>query len=445
MNIKENKIFLKNVAFLAVPIIINEMLNSFVNIMDTFMIGQLGEESVAAVGLANQLFFLFNLLLFGISSGASIFIGQYWGKRDLKSIHKVMGIYMSANIIAAVIFCTLALGFPEFVMSVYSKDKKVIEIGVKYLRIIGVSYFITAFVVGINAALRAMGKAIYPMTTTFISLMCNIIFNYIFIFKLNYGASGAALGTVLARSVEMCVQILLVKIRKLPVVTNIKLYFDFNKQFFIDYVKISLPVVANEFIWALGTSVYNVAYKYSGTNAQAAIQISSTVQNLFMVFGLGIGVSCGILLSNFLGAGNIKKAILYSKKCILLAIIVSGFISIVLVIISPFILSFFNVSDIVYEYTKYIIFVIAGMLVFKTFNYTTIVGILRSGGDTKFCLLLDAAGVWLVGVPCAFIGSALFHFPIYVTFALVASEEVFKLFISGKRVMSNKWARNLIE
>ncbi len=444
MNLIKDKVFLKLAGSLAIPMILQDVLNSSVNMVDTFMIGRLGESEVAAVGLANQIFFIFQLIIFGITSGSAIFIGQYWGKNDTDNIHKVMGISIGLSLIFAFLFSAVAFFIPEKIMQMYSKDYYVIELGCEYLEVIIISYFFSAVIVSINSALRSTGKTTLPMCTTFISLFSNIIFNYIFIFVLGLGVRGAATATVFARLIEIISQLFLIYKLKTPVAAKISKYLKADKIFLKDFFKITIPVILNEFMWALGTSIYNTAYKYSGTEAQAAVQISSTVQNLFMVMGTGAGFACSILLANALGMGDTKKAISYSRKCIKISVLLSTFMGIVLLLSSDFILTFFDVSDTVKEYTYYLFIVIAIGMIAKTYNYTTIAGILRSGGDTKFCLILDAASVWLIGIPLAFLGSAILNLPIYVTVALVFIEEIIKLFISTKRVLSNKWAKTII-
>ena len=175
----KDRIFLRNLGWLAIPIIINEMLNSLINMMDTFMTGKLGAASVTAIGLGNQVFFLFSLITFGICSGASIFMGQYWGNNDIKSVHKVMVIAYLMVIIDSVVFFVI--------MESYSKDPEVIKLGAGYLRVVGFSYILTGLIVVNNAALKATRCAMQPMITTFISLIVNIICNSIFIFVMKMG------------------------------------------------------------------------------------------------------------------------------------------------------------------------------------------------------------------------------------------------------------------
>lgn len=444
VNLFKDKVFLRNITALALPIMLNELVNSLINIMDTFMTGKLGAQSVTAVGLSNQIFFLFNLCCFGICSGATIFMAQYWGSGDIKGVRRILGMALLFVESCALIFFIGARLFPANILSIYSKDSGVIELGKGYLMIVSFSYFIMAFVNVVNVSLKAIGKAAQPMLTTFIALITNVVLNYIFIFKMGLGVKGAALGTICARGLELVVQLSLVFGRKLPIIGSIKDYFTLDKVFIKKYLIIALPVFLNEFFWALGTTCYNIAYKYSGTIAQAAVQVSSSVQNLFAVAGMGVGAACGIILSNALGAKDREKAIDYSKKGKKLSILFSLVSGTILALTAPLIVSFFDIDDMGRKYALYMLYIVAVGIVFKNINYTNIVGILRSGGDTLAGLILDMGSVWLVGVPMAFLGSMILGLPIYVTFTMVYLEEAIKMIFSEARVLKLKWANTII-
>ena len=443
-NFFSDKVFFKNLFLIIIPIIFQELLNSSVNLVDNFMIGQLGEVAITSVGLANQIFFVFNLILFGVNSGAAVFVGQYFGKGDFTGIHKVIGLGVILSLLNALIFVSAIYFAPEFLMSLYSKDSDVIKEGINYLQIIAPAYFVIAFIMAINSALKAIRKTHFPMITTFIALLTNIALNYLFIFKLEYGVKGAAMATLCARCVELTSQLLIVFSKKLPILTNIKNYFKFNKAFVKSYFDVCTPVILNEVFWSIGISVCNMAYKFSGTDAQSAVQITGTVQNLFTVMGVAIGGGCGILLSNVLGYGDIEKAKEYSKKCMVLTVIISSIMGVILIVLSPYIIDIFKVKNLVKDYTHKLLMIVAFGIVFKTYNYTTIVGILRSGGDTKYTAILDFSSVWFIGIPMAFLGAYFLDLPIYITYAMVYSEEIVKGFFSSARVKKNKWAKSLV-
>lgn len=442
----DDKAFFKKLSALAVPIMLNEILNSSVNLLDTFMIGKLGEAPVAAVGLANQIFFLFIVICFGINSGSQIFMGQFYGKREYDGIHKCMGTTFILSVLLSVLFELAAFAIPDRLMTIYSKDPQVIELGVSYLRIVAFSYIIVAMTVMLNAALKSTGRVIQPMCTTFISLVCNFVFNLLFIYGLKLGVRGAALATLTARSIELLAVLILVNAKKHIIAAKPRAYFKgldrvFLKAFFV----VVVPVILNELMWALGTTIYNVAYKYSGTVAQAAVQISGTVQNEFMVAGIAIGSACGIMIANALGADDKERAVYYSRKAISTSLVFSTVAAICLALAAPYIAGFFDVTDEARRYAKIMMYIISVGLYIKTINFITIVGVLRNGGDTKFCLIADAVTVWFVGVPLAFLGSAVLKLPIYITFAMVYTEEAVKLFLTVPRVLKNKWINTLVQ
>lgn len=439
---KENKIFLHKLSIIAIPIVMQEFINSAINITDTFMISSLGETSIAAVGLANQIFFLFILFTFGINSGASIYMGQYWGARDIKSIHKTLGFSMILSLTVASIFACLAFFFPHFLISFYSNDEAVIALSVQYLKIACFTYILSAFSTTVNVALKSTGKTVFPMTTTFIAFLVNVVLNYIFIFKLNLGVRGAATGTLIARTIEIIAQVIFIKKNKLAILGPFKNYFSIDFKFIREYVKKALPVFLNEAFWALGTTQYIIAYGIVGTNAQASIQLANSVKQLFLVISIGIGSSSGIILGNLLGANKIEKAKKYAKKYIITVLFVSLFMGIMLMVISPIIVNQFRVNESVKIDTKYILMILGFMLPIITFNYLSIVGILRSGGDTLFCMLIDAGAVWLVGVPLSYLG-AYMGLPIYLVALCSYSEEIVKFIFSAIRVKQQKWVQNI--
>jgi Na+-driven multidrug efflux pump len=268
--------------------------------------------------------------------------------------------------------------------------------------------------------------------------------NYLFIFIFGWGVQGAALATAIARVAELIAQICIIFTFKLPIAAKIKQYFSFDKAFAKSICISIIPVFLNEAVWAIGTTLYNIAYRSTGNDAQAALSISASLQQLFMVIGIGIGAGCGILIANTLGSGDSGLAKKYAKRCLILASIVSITMGVCLILFAPLILTNYNVSAAIKADAFKIMCIIGFIMMFKTFNYTAIVGILRNGGDTKFCLFLDAASVWLIGVPAAFLGTYVFQLPIYMIVAMVNCEELFKFFLSAWRVATNKWAKCVV-
>jgi len=440
----EDKKFYKRLMFLALPIVVQEFLNAFVVIVNTVLLGALGVSEIAAVGLGGQLFFLFSLICFGVSSGSSILMGQFWGDGDAGSIRKTMGLNFAGCFSAALVFTCIALCLPRQVMGVYSADNRVIELGVTYLRVIWVSYFFSAAAVTINLSLRSTGQTLLPMATGLVSIVSNVLLNYLFIRVLKKGVPGAATAAVIARALEVGTQLILINALKMPVVGKLRDYFASDVIFFRKYIKLVLPVILNEFAWALGTSLYNAAYRFCGTAAQAALYVAVSINGLFNVVGMGVGTACGIIMANTLGEGDGTKAVNYSRKSLLLVMCISLITGALMIISFPLSITFFDMPGDARNYAFRLIIILAAGLFFKSFNFMAIVGILRNGGDTVFCFLLDMSTVWFIGVPAAFIGAVAFGLPIYWVFALVQLEEVSKFFFCGKRALSNIWVKKLV-
>ena len=442
-----DKKFFKAMFTLAIPIALQNLILSSLNLVDTIIIGGLGERAIAGVGLANQYFFLLNLILFGIVSGSSIFTAQYWGNRDIPNIKRVLGLCLISGCTAALLFSIGGLIFPREILSIFTKDNAVIELGSQYLRIIVFSYIITAITFSYSFILRSTGQVKAPMIVSIFALGINTILNYILVYGYfnmpKMGVRGSALATVIARTVEVTLILLVVYKKKFVVAAKPKELFDLSANFIKHFFKITSPVIFNESIWALGVSIYAMVYARMGTEVIAATNISATIERITWVIFMGFGNACAVMIGNKIGEGNKEEAFTYAKRFIILGPFFAIFAGIIVIFTSPLLLAAYKVSPTVHNYASKILVVFACFLWAKVFNFTSIVGILRSGGDTKFCLLLDIGGVWFVGVPLVILGGLIFHLPIQWVYLLVYMDEVFKFIVGLPRILSKKWINNL--
>jgi putative MATE family efflux protein len=449
LSLFNDKNFFKSMLKLAIPIVAQNLILSSLNLVDNIIIGGLGEQAIASVGLANQYFFLLNLLLFGITSGSSIFIAQYWGNKDIVNIKKVLGICLITGGIAAFVFTLGALFLPEQILSIFSKDTAVIIEGSKYLRIICWSYILTSVTFAYSFTLRSTGQVKIPMVVSVIALAVNTVLNYMLVYGLagfpKLGTDGSAIATLIARTVEMLLMLFAVYRNKNIIAAKLSEMFHLSTAFIKNFFKVTIPVILNESIWSLGVTLYAVVYARMGTAVIASTNISSTVERITWVIFMGLGNACAIMIGNKIGEGNEKEAFLYAKRFIILGPSFAIIAGVLVALNSHYILLAYNISPLVYEYASKNLIVFSIFLWAKVFNFTSIVGILRSGGDTKFCLFLDAAGVWLVGVPLAFLGGLVWHLPVYYVYALVFMEEIFKFIFGLPRILSKKWINNLTD
>lgn len=439
--------FYKNLLKVALPIIIQNFIASSLNLIDTIIVGRLGETEIASVGIANQFMVLFNIIAFGMFSGSGIFISQFWGKRDIKNIRKILGVSLVAGVTLSVIFTTIALIIPHKIIAIFNTDPNVIRLGSKFLRIACLSYVFSAVTFSFAMTSRFIEKAFISMSVSAVALLSNTLLNYVFVFG-KFGApalgvNGSALATVIARIIEMIIMVTYIYKTNNILAVKFSDFIDISKSFIIRLFKTIIPVVLNEACWGLGIVVYSVAYGRIGTQAMASVQISNTIQNLFMVLIFGVASSATVMIGKKIGAGDEEAGKLYARRFAMLGAVVGIVLGLILWISAPGILSFFKVSESVSHDSLLILYISAVVLVIKMFNIILIVGILRGGGDTKFSFIAEALTMWGIGVPLAFIGTLFLKLPVYLVFAMVAVEEIVKCIIGIWRLISNRWVRNV--
>ncbi|HHV98803.1 MAG TPA: MATE family efflux transporter [Clostridiaceae bacterium] len=434
---------------IALPIIIQNFIGSCLNMVDTVMIGQVGESQIAAVGIANQYFLLFVLFIIGIHSGCGVFISQFWGKGDRDNIRKVLGIGLVISSIVALIFTVAALLFPEEIISIFREDDPlVISEGAAYLRIVCISYIFNALSFGYAFASRSIGNAFMPMVISALALGCNTVFNYILIFG-NMGAPvlgvrGAAIATLIARIFETVLIIAWIYISRNVLAVSLKDIPGITRKFIANVTKTMIPVVLNETCWGLAYIIYSVAYGRIGTQAIAAVQICNTVVNIFTVAIFGIAAASSVMIGHKIGENEEEEARTYAWRFSILSVIGGLITGVVLAAGTPAILSLFNVSSEVHNSAKLILYITSLVMIIRFFNIVLIVGILRGGGDARYAFIAEGITMWFVGVPLAFLGALVLKLPVHWVAALVMFEEVAKAIAGIARLLSGRWIKNVI-
>ena len=350
---KFDKGFYKSLLFLAIPVILQNMVNSFINILDTIMVGKLGEVAIASVGLGNQVFFFYNMILFGITSGGGIFIAQYWGKKDIKNIRASVGIALACSLGVSLVFFVVAQTIPELVLGFYSEDLEVIKNGAKYFKIASWSYPIFAISMVFSLSFRSTEQAKVPMFATIISLCTNALFNLILIFGVSvngvqiipaFGINGAAIATVLSRILECILLLTIGYKRNLAPAGKINELFSFGSALFAKYLKIGIPVIINETLWSFGITLQNRVYARAGTDVIAAFNIANTIAQISWVFLMGIGSASAVLIGKRIGEGNTELAYKYSHRVSILAPVVAVCVATFLIPLSKTLGFFFDVD-----------------------------------------------------------------------------------------------------
>jgi putative MATE family efflux protein len=445
----KDKQFYKNLFAIAVPIMLQNLVNSFVNMVDTVMIGRLGTVEIAAVGLGNQVFFFFNIILFGICSGGAIFTAQFWGKQDIQGIRKNTGLCLILNTTVALVFTLLILTIPERIIGLYSRDPAVIEAGTRYLRTLAPSFipFGISFVFIIT--LRSVEKVRLAMVTTVIALCINITLNYFFIFGAGpipaMGVAGAALATVIARISEMLILVTVSYTKGYAPAGKLRELLGFSGSFTARFFRYAMPVIVNETLWSLGITLQNVIFARTNTDAIAAFNITATFSQLTWVVFMGLGNGVAVLIGKKIGEGEEKTAREYADRVTVFSVLAGIGVAAVLFLLSRLIPLIFNVNPQVLAYTSAMFIILCCAYPFRAFTMAMVVGVCRAGGDTVFCAVYDLVFMWLVTLPAAAAASFIFHAPVWLIYLCVCSEDVIKTILGYRRLKSGRWLHNVTD
>jgi putative MATE family efflux protein len=447
--IKRNKTFINTMIIIAIPVVIQNMISIGLNMIDTVMVSELGENAISAVGLANRIYFIFTTICFGIYSGASIFIAQYWGAKDMVNIKKVFGIDLITGSLLSLIFAISVFFFRNQIMRIFIDDPYVIELGSEYLKIISFSYPLTAISFAFSFNCRAIHKLKMPTVVNAVALLINTFFNWILITgNLGFnalGVQGAAIATLIARIVEFVALIFLIyKDKNHPLAGKIKELTSWDFNLLKKILKTSFPVIMSETAWSIGTSVYFIAYGFMGSYAIAVVQIAFNISDFFQTLFFGLGNASAVMIGNEIGKNEIDNAYDYSNKFVKITLFLSVVLATALFLARGYIIKYFNLEPLTSDYLNKTLVIYSLYFTPKMFSYMFICGILRAGGDTKFCMIVDIVSIWFIGVPASFFAVLVLHLPIHLVIALVFSEEAIKAIVVTKRFKSKKWLNNLI-
>lgn len=453
MKIKDiylNKHFWQRALRLALPIALQNLLAASFSMVDTFMVAGLGGTVLSAVGMASQFTWIMNSIVFGFGSGTAIFVSQYWGAKDKKSIHRTQGMAILATLLIAMLFCGVGFLFPEKIITIYSKTPTVIQYGADYLRYACWSYIPYALIYILCTVLRSTESVILPVAVSGSTALLNVCLNYCLINgKMGLpqmGSAGAALATSLSNWTMLFVLIGICIIQKNICACSLREMFSFSKKQLKKFMSKAVPSTVNETVWALGTAVMNAIISNMGDDYYTGVTILRTVENVAFVFAIGLCNACCIMVGKSIGAGKIKEAkedtVRFSFAMPILGIIVG---LCMFALRSP-IVSLFTLNG---EYTPLAISSALTCLSIYSFEmpvrnipYLMIVGIFRPGGDAKTGMILDMLPLWFISIPVTFILAWVVKLPFPIIFYLMYSlEDIPKAIICIRYYLTEKWIK----
>lgn len=413
-NLVGDKAFYKAVFAIIIPFIVQNTISSFVNLLDNVMVGQLGQPQINGVAIANQLFFIFNICIFGSISGASIFGAQFYGARDYENMRAAARFKLfacvSVFLMGAVVFLTL----DETLLSLFlNDDTKPAEVaqtlveGKKYLFIMLFGLLPFAITQSYASTLREAGETVLPMIAGIVAVIVNAVLNFILIFGHlglpAMGVEGAALATVISRYIEMAIVIAYAhNTRRYPFMAGLYRTLKVPAGLVKKILIMGAPLFVNELLWSVGTSFITQLYSQRGLDVVAATNISNTVSNLFTTAVFSMGNAAAVLVGQALGANDMPRARQTAWRLLSFSLVISLVTALVLAVAAPFIPRLYDVESETRLLSTRFMLVLSLTMPFMAFAHTSYF-ILRSGGKTLMTFMFDCLPLWAVNVPLCFV------------------------------------------
>lgn len=443
----DNKVFYKTVFSLVLPMALQNLINVAVSSADVIMLGKVGETALSAASLAGQVQFVMTLFFFGLTSGGAVLTAQYWGKGDTATIEKVLGLALRFSLAVGLLFTLAALLFPAALMGLFTNEEAVIAQGVRYLRFVAVSYLMMSFTQIYLNLMRSVERVMVSTVVYLLSLGVNIVANAVLIFGLlgapKMGVAGAAIGTVIARGVELGVTLFYALRINREVRLRIRAVFARDPMLMRDFLRYSIPVTLNELMWGAGSAMNTLIIGHLGSPAVAANSVAQVTRQLATVVAFGVANAAAIILGKAIGSGREDLAEVYAKKLVRLTLLTGAVGAALILIARPIALSSLSLSAEAQGYLSLMMFVMCYFSMGQAYNTTLVVGIFRAGGDTRFGLVLDVSTMWglsiLLGAVCAFV----LKLPVPVVYIVLMSDEVIKLPLTTWRYRQKKWLCNV--
>ena len=445
MNIVKDKAFYIKAASIALPIAAQSLITIGVNIMDTIMVGDLGEVALSATSLANQFINIYHICCMGLGMGASVLTARFWGMKDLVSLKKTITIMLRICIALATAFALATAVAPEFIMSIYSPEAEIIQAGAKYFNWSVASYWLLGMSLTMTIVLRSVGQAWLPLLTSIIAFFVNIGANYIFIFG-KFGApamgvAGAALGTLIARAFEFIMIDGYVFFVDKKIGYRIRDLLGKCSDMLREYLRVSIPVLVSDTLLGLGNSAVAIVMGHIGSSFVSANAITTVTQQLSTVFISGISQCSCMVIGHTLGEGDIQRAKTEGNTFLALGTAIGlaagGFI----MLISPLIISFYNITPETKAIAQELMLGIGLIVVFQSMNSILTKGVMRGGGDTKFLMVADILFLWVVSIPVGAIAGLVLHLPAFWIYVCLKLDQIIKAIWCIGRFRSNLWIK----
>lgn len=446
--IKNKNSFLYVMLTIAFPIALQNLLTTTASMVDTIMIGSLGEQNVAAVGICSQISSLFFSCYWGFASASILFFSQYWGAKDEKGINRTFGITFICMSIVGFAFALLCIINPQFLLGVYTDKQTIIDIGTPYIRIVGYAYPLQVFAVLISFLLRSTERVKAPLVCSIVGLIVNFCLNYILIYGRfgmpKMGAAGAAVGTLASAIVNLLLLFIYLMKSNCSVRIRLSQMFGFHGGFIRVYLSNAFPILCNEIFYGVGQMLINIVIGHQNEPAIAAMAAFRVCEGFVYAFFGGLSNATSVVIGQSVGSGDHIGAYRFMKRSAIFCPAVTFGIVLVCALLHEPLFGLFGLGSQAMWYGTYMLYIYLFFGAVRTCNYIMNEGY-RAAGETRFGTIVEICGLFLVSVPATWISGMVLHLPFLVVFSFVYTDELVRLVIELIYTRSGKWVKPVTE
>ena len=439
--------FIKSLCKIAVPVTLQSMLQASFSIVDQIMIGQLGETNISAVGLCGNFSLIFSVVIGAVGAVAGILIAQFMGAEDKKEAWCSFDVSLICGIMISALFLLAAGAFPLQILGLYTEDMNIINTGAVYFRIVAFSYIPMAVSNILSAWLRCREHATIPFLASFGAVAVNTGLNYLLIFgKLGFPRmeiKGAAIATLISQLFNLVFIVIGFVVCNRRDGDKPVLSLHFKKITIRDYLVMIMPILVSEFLWSLGQNVESAVYGHLGTSNLAAYTLTGPIQGLIVGALSGLSAAAGVMIGKRLGRKEYDEAYAESKKIMYAGLAGSVVVASLLILLAGVYTGLYRVDNSVKELGRILLIVFALYAPVKVENMILSGGIIRSGGNTKIIMVIDIVGTWCIGIPLCLLAAYVFRWGIVGVYALLTTEEIFRLAVALVIFRKRKWMISL--
>lgn len=447
---EEKKAFYKRALWVTVPIALQNFMDVAVSSADVIMLSFVSQDALSASSLAGQIAFVLQMLLYGISSGASVLSAQYWGKGDSRTVERVMGLSLRISILIGLAFTLAAALFPQWLMRIYTDDPTLISEGILYLRAVSASYVLGGFATVYLSVMRSVELVKLSAMVHCSAVLMNVALNACFIFGLGpfpkLGIAGVALATSITRAIEVTVCLLHSRLCRI-IRLHLKDLVARGGELLRDFVRYAVPSAANDIIWGLAFSVYSIILGHLSNDIVAANSVASVVRNLGTVVCFGVSSSAAIILGKAMGDNHLDEARVYASRFAKLSVWSALAGGLVILLCRPLVLNFMylyvTVTDVVRSELSIMLLINSYYIMGASVNTMLICGIFRAGGDVKFGLICDIFAMWAYAVPVGLLCAFVFKIPEMWVYFVLCLDEFVKMPFIIRHYKQRGWLQNI--